>query len=80
MSGYLRTHVPTWRSTLVLEEEEEARTRDAARIRRGQFVKEFGRAVPKRNLTPEELEAEARKRRFISERASVPPRGGGHRK
>ncbi|GLC44912.1 hypothetical protein PLESTB_001688800 [Pleodorina starrii] len=62
--------------TLVLEEDDEARARDAARIRRGQFVKQFGRAPPKRQLTPEELEAEARRRKVISDRGWA-PRGGG---
>ncbi|EFJ45666.1 hypothetical protein VOLCADRAFT_105874 [Volvox carteri f. nagariensis] len=55
-------------STLILEEEEEARVHDAARIRRGQFVKQFGPVPPKRHLTPEQMEAEARKRKVISDR------------
>ncbi|GFR51808.1 hypothetical protein Agub_g14267 [Astrephomene gubernaculifera] len=61
--------------TLVLEEEEEARARDAARIRRGQFVKQFGRAPSKPLWSPEEMEAEARKRRFVSDKS-----GGGNGK
>ncbi|KXZ53883.1 hypothetical protein GPECTOR_6g801 [Gonium pectorale] len=58
--------------TLILEEEEEAREREAARIRRGQFAKQFGRAPPRRQLAPEELEAEAKRRRYVTERG---PRG-----
>ncbi|KAG2486345.1 hypothetical protein HYH03_014927 [Edaphochlamys debaryana] len=63
--------------TLVLEEEEEAREREAARIRRGQFAKSFGAPPPKKKYTPEEMEAEARRRRFITERGAA---GKGGRK
>ncbi|GIL91331.1 hypothetical protein Vretimale_17741 [Volvox reticuliferus] len=67
--------------TLVLEEEEEARVRDAAKIRRGQFAKQFGRLPPKQQLTPEELEVEARRRKVISDRKPYVPalrgKGGG---
>ncbi|GIL64002.1 hypothetical protein Vafri_17942 [Volvox africanus] len=67
--------------TLVLEEEEEARVLDAAKIRRGQFVKQFGRLPPKQQLTPEEFEAEARRRKVISDRKPYVPvlrgEGGG---
>ncbi|PNW77129.1 hypothetical protein CHLRE_10g423350v5 [Chlamydomonas reinhardtii] len=59
-------------STLVLEEDAEARDREAARIRRGQFVKSFGAQKARVHREPEELEAEARKRRFVSERRSAP--------
>ncbi len=64
------------RSTLVLEEEEEARQREAARIRRGMFTKSFGRKPDKPLWTPEQMEAEARKRRVVTEKA---PAGGGRK-
>jgi hypothetical protein len=35
------------RRTITLEEDEEARMRDAQRVRRGQFVKSFGKAPQK---------------------------------
>lgn len=63
-------------STLVLEEEEEARQREAARIRRGMFTKSFGRKPDKPLWTPEQMEAEARKRRVVTEKA---PAGGGRK-
>ncbi|KAG2440395.1 hypothetical protein HYH02_010284 [Chlamydomonas schloesseri] len=59
-------------STLILEEDTEAREREAARIRRGQFVKSFGAQKQRVHRDPEEVEAEARKRRFVSERNSAP--------
>lgn len=62
--------------TLVLEEEEEARQREAARIRRGMFTKSFGRKPDKPLWTPEQMEAEARKRRVVTEKA---PAGGGRK-